>query len=114
MNKVAAMALAITTVGSFFIAIDNAEARPYWKTRVNHRQTRQQNRIFNGVSNGSLTRHETKNLEKREANLAATEWRYRHSGGGLSKTEAAKLEHRQDNISDSIYKQKHDGQTQGQ
>lgn len=107
MKKVAALALALSTFGSLALVSD-AEARPYWKTRVNQRQARQQSRLFQGVSNGSLTRRETRHLEKRETKLAVTEARYRRSGNGLSPAEAAKLEQRQDNISKSIYNQKHD------
>jgi hypothetical protein len=113
MKKIAAVAMSLAILGATFIAT-SAEARPAWKTRVNHRQARQQNRLYHGVQNDSLTRREHRNLQKRQAKLAATEARFRASGNGLTPAEAAKLENRQDNLSKSIYKQKHDNQTQPQ
>jgi uncharacterized lipoprotein YajG len=41
--------------------------------QVNRRETRQQNRIANGVKNGSLSPQEASHLEKREARLQKTE-----------------------------------------
>lgn len=113
MKKVAALALVLSLFGTFAIVSD-AEARPYWKKRVNVRQNRQQKRIFNGTTGGSLTMRENRNLQNQQAKLAATEARFRASGNGLTKNEAARLEVRQDAYSQNIYKQKHDNQVQPQ
>ncbi|MGC2766431.1 MAG: hypothetical protein WB607_13085 [Candidatus Acidiferrum sp.] len=41
--------------------------------QVNGRETNQQNRIANGVKNGSLSPKQTSNLEEREANVQSRE-----------------------------------------
>jgi hypothetical protein len=79
--------------------------------RINTRQARQQQRIYNGVSSGALTPGEYARLQKRQSRLAAKEAQMRASGGGLRPRERAKLEAGQDALSRAIYKQKHDAQT---
>ncbi len=109
MDKKFAFALAVGFAATTMIASTNqAEARRWG---VNARETRQQNRIYNGVANGSLTRHEAKRLEHQQAELAQREARMRHSGGGLSQRERAQLEHQENRMSHNIYNQKHDGQS---
>lgn len=110
MKNIVALAL-VSSFALSMCATTSAEARPYWKKRVNQRQTHQQTRIYNGASNGALTAREARRLEKRQGALAMREARYRHSGAGLTPAEAARLENQQDHLSKSIYKQKHDAQT---
>jgi hypothetical protein len=76
--------------------------------QVNGRETRQQNRIANGVKNGSLTPKETSNLEKREANVEKREQKdMAEHNGHLTKAEQKGINRQQNRISKSIYKDKH-------
>jgi hypothetical protein len=79
---------------------------------VDARRARQQQRIGEGVENGSLTAGEAARLEKKENKLGKEEARFRKSGGGLSASEKAKLEKQENALSKDISKQKHDAQTQ--
>lgn len=108
MNKNIAFAFAVGFAATTVLAsADQAEARRWG---VNARENRQQNRIYNGVENGSLTRHEARNLERQQSNLANREARMRASGGGLSNGERWKLERQENRMSGNIYNQKHDFQ----
>jgi hypothetical protein len=101
---------ALLSGGIIFGADSAADARPGFKTRVNHRQCRQQKRLFGGTKNGELTKREYGRLQKQQAKLAAREARMRASGNGLTRGEAARLENQQDALSKNIYQQKHDNQ----
>jgi hypothetical protein len=75
---------------------------------VNGREENQQNRIANGINNGSLSPKETANLERREASVQKQEQAdmAKHNGH-LTKAEQRHLNHRENRISKSIYKDKH-------
>jgi hypothetical protein len=75
---------------------------------VNRREENQQQRIGNGVKNGSLSPKETANLERREASVQREEKRdmAKHNGH-LTKAEQAKLNRRENRISRDIRKDKH-------
>jgi hypothetical protein len=76
--------------------------------QVNRRENRQQQRIANGVKNGSLSPKETANLEKREASVQRQEQRdMAKNNGHLTKAEQNNLNRRQNHISRSIAKDKH-------
>jgi uncharacterized lipoprotein YajG len=76
--------------------------------QVNSRETRQQNRIANGVKNGSLSPKQTSNLEKREANVQSREQKDMAAHNGhLTKAEQKGINRQQNRISKSIYKDKH-------
>jgi hypothetical protein len=77
---------------------------------VNGRAENQQQRIANGVSNGSMNPSETANVERREASVQKQEQNdmAKHNGH-LTKAEQRHLNQRQDRISHSIYKDKHNG-----
>lgn len=76
--------------------------------QVNSRETRQQQRIANGVKNGSLSPKETANLEKRENHIQREEQRdMAKNGGHLTKAEQNKINRQQNHVSRSIYKDKH-------
>lgn len=77
---------------------------------INKQQTRQEQRIQNGVQNGSLTPKETQRLERQEARISDLEAKDRNSNGGLSTRERAELNGLLNSESHQIYKQKHDGQ----
>src|SRR5277367_6151895 len=70
--------------------------------QVNGREENQQQRIANGVKNGSLSPAETANLEKREASVQRQEQRdmAKHNGH-LTKAEQDRLNARQNHISKS-------------
>jgi hypothetical protein len=75
--------------------------------QVQNRINRQETRIYQGVKNGSITRKEYKNLERREDNIEAARLRAIKSGGKLTKSEKYRLNHRLNNTSHSIYRAKH-------
>ncbi|MDX1981751.1 MAG: hypothetical protein SFV51_15890 [Bryobacteraceae bacterium] len=80
------------------------------ETRRGERARNQQARIRDGVQDGSLTRRETRKIERREADLARDARRMKATGGALTPAEKARIEARQDRLSRKIYKQKHDSQ----
>lgn len=80
---------------------------------IQERKDNQQERIGNGVENGSLTAGEASKLENKEKNLNAEERDMREDNGGkLTKADKAKLTQQQNRLSQGIYKQKHDAQVQ--
>jgi hypothetical protein len=77
---------------------------------VNQREQNQQNRIANGVKNGTLNAKQTSNLEKREASVQNREQKdMAKNNGHLTKAEQRGINRQQNRISRSIYKDKHDG-----
>ena len=80
---------------------------------VGQRKENQQDRIANGVANGSLTPHETTKLEKKEAKINRETRRDRSQNGGpLTGGEKAKINQQQNKVGHDIYKEKHDGEHQ--
>jgi len=77
---------------------------------VNQREQNQQDRIANGVKNGTLSPKQASNLEKREASVENREQKdmAKHNGH-LTKAEQRGINRQQNRISKSIYKDKHDG-----
>jgi broad specificity phosphatase PhoE len=75
---------------------------------IQERKENQQDRIANGVANGSLTPHETANLEHKEAGMNK-EIRHdrRQNGGNLTNKEKAKINRQQNKVSKDIYRDKH-------
>jgi hypothetical protein len=78
---------------------------------IHQRKENQQQRIGEGVENGSLTANEASKLEHKEAALNREEKKMK-SDGTLSPAERAKLQRQQNGLSKDIYKQKHDAQAQ--
>jgi hypothetical protein len=77
---------------------------------IQQRKENQQDRIANGVANGSLTPHETANLERKEAALNRETRRDRkQNGGNLTNKEKARINHQQNQLSRNIYRDKHNG-----
>ncbi len=80
---------------------------------VNARAQNQQNRIANGVNNGSLTPNEAANLQKRENNIQArTAADEAKNGGHLTAGETKRLNAAQDRASQKITDKKHNDNTQ--
>lgn len=76
---------------------------------VAHRETRQENRIYRGVQNGTLTNREYDRLQSQEARLNVLRTRDLHSGDGLSRREYVQLNRDENRLSRGIYRTKHDG-----
>ncbi len=74
---------------------------------VNAREENQQQRIGNGVKNGTLTPQQTSNLEKREAHVQNREQKdMAKNNGHLTKAEQNGINRQQNRISKSIAKDK--------
>ncbi|MGB6944278.1 MAG: hypothetical protein WBE37_17890 [Bryobacteraceae bacterium] len=75
---------------------------------IHQRKENQQDRIASGVKNGSLTPHETANLEGKEAAVNRETRRDRaQNGGNLTNKEKAQINHQQNRLSRNIYRDKH-------
>ena len=75
---------------------------------IQQRKENQQDRIANGMANGSLTPHETANLEHKEAGLNHEIRRdRRQNGGNLTNKEKAQVNRQQNQLSRNIYRDKH-------
>jgi hypothetical protein len=81
------------------------------KYTVNQRKENQQQRIGEGVENGSLTAAEAAKLEHKETNLNKEE-KAMKADGNFTPAERAKLQHQENKLSKDIYEQKHDAQKQ--
>ncbi len=88
--------------------------RPTTAPSVRQREDNQQGRIANGISDGQLTAGETKNLEKKEADINQERLDMRQENGGhLSAADKAALQQQQNKLSNQIYKDKHNSAVQG-
>jgi hypothetical protein len=80
---------------------------------IQERKENQQDRIANGVANGSLTPRETANLEHKEAALnRETRRDRRQNGGNLTNKEKAQVNRQQNKLSRNIYRDKHNAARQ--
>jgi hypothetical protein len=76
--------------------------------QVNGREQNQQNRIANGMKNGTLNSKQATNLEKRETSVQNREKKDMAAHNGhLTKAEQKGINRQQNRISKSIYKDKH-------
>ena len=91
----------------------SATGTAFAQGRVQQRQENQQDRIANGVKNGSLTPKETAHLENKEAKLnQEIRTDRKANGGNLTNNEKRQINRQQNRLSKDIYVQKHDGQHQ--
>jgi hypothetical protein len=75
---------------------------------IQQRKENQQDRIGNGVKNGSLTAGETTHLERKEAGVnREVRQDRRQNGGNLTNKEKAQVNRQQNRISRNIYRDKH-------
>ena len=74
--------------------------------RAANRQIRQQERIFQGVKSGELSRGEMARLERQQARIEGAKVLSRRDGV-VTKKEKVKLEVMQDKASHNIYRMKH-------
>ncbi|MBI5576402.1 MAG: hypothetical protein HY896_08565 [Deltaproteobacteria bacterium] len=77
---------------------------------IEQRQRNQQQRIYNGVQNGSLTPGEAARLEREQARIERQEQRFK-SDGNFTRRERAVINNRLDKSSGHIYREKHDRRT---
>ncbi|MDT8069227.1 MAG: hypothetical protein ROO76_13760 [Terriglobia bacterium] len=78
---------------------------------INQRKDNQQQRIGNGIENGSLTAGEATHLEKKETRINREENRMK-SDGTFTAAERARVRKQQSHLSKQIYNQKHAAQLQ--
>ncbi|MFN6144709.1 MAG: hypothetical protein ACK48A_21255 [Pseudanabaena sp.] len=74
---------------------------------IHERQVNQQERIYQGVQEGTISQQESKNLQAREAKIAAQRRAYLKDGE-LTKKEAFRLTNAQNRASRAIYRDRHD------
>ena len=80
--------------------------------QVNRRETRQQQRIGNGVKSGQLTPGETKRLERGEQRLQNNEKKdMAKDNGHLTKQDQRQLNRESNRMSKRIYNDKHNAKT---
>jgi hypothetical protein len=90
------------------VSISFAQTNPTPPGTVGERKQNQQDRIANGIDSGQLTAGETKNLERREANLNRNERQMRAADDGhLTAADRAGLNRQENHISNNIYQDKH-------
>ena len=112
-SSLAAMAQTSGTPSTTTPATATSTSAPVTGKTIQERKNNQQERIGNGVENGSLTAGEAANLEKKESNLNKEERNMRAADGGkLTDADKAKLTRQQNTLSKDIYQQKHDAQVQ--
>lgn len=111
-NKVIAIAAAAALLIPIATAQETSTATTTTnKATINERRENQQERIGNGVENGSLTAGEAGRLEHKEAALNK-EIHTMKSDGNFTAAERARVHRQQTALSHQIYNQKHDAQTQ--
>jgi len=104
------MFLIFVATGMMMSAAGDVQAQ-----EIQERKENQQDRIANGVANGSLTPHETANLENKEAALnRETRRDRRQNGGNLTNKEKAQINRQQNRLSKNIYRDKHNAAHQAQ
>jgi hypothetical protein len=78
--------------------------------RIKERQENQEQRITNGVENGTLSPGETAHLENQQAKLdPEIRTDRKHNGGNLTNNEKRQINRQQNQLSRNIYRTKHDG-----
>jgi hypothetical protein len=102
----------IAALSTAFAADDTAAKPEDKKGRIATRKDKQQDRVAEGVKDGSLTAKEAAKIEAKEAKLNREIRQDRKDGKGLTPKERAKIEAKQDKMSREIYKEKHDKQKQ--
>ena len=107
----------VLTLGTFSLGLVAQQVQPApmepnkKPATIQQRKENQQQRIGEGVENGSLTSKEASRLEHKEAALNAEQKRMK-ADGTLSPAERARLQRQQSTLSKNIYRQKHDAQVQ--
>jgi len=91
----------------------NAATQNYGKSEVGQRQTKQQQRIAQGIKSGQLTAGETAKLENQQKGINQQVKADRAANGGkLTTGEKKQVNKEQNAASKNIYKKKHSANTQ--
>jgi hypothetical protein len=98
-RSMVSVAIAASITSIIIAATSTASANDF-----NNRITNQQQRISNGLGNGTINAREFSNLTNRQINLNTAFLRDTQDGRGLTRSERYKLNRRADNISRSIYR----------
>ena len=86
----------------------NANTAHYGNNEVGQRRQNQQNRIANGVRNGSLTAGQTAKLENKQQGINREVSGMRQANGGkLTNTDKKAVNQQQNKASKQIYNKKH-------
>ncbi len=96
--------LAITSVVSTFSLVNPSSASA---GTIYNREVNQQERIYKGVQQGTISQREYQNLERREERID-TQRRYYLRDGHLNRQEAAHLTREENRVSNAIYRDRHD------
>lgn len=104
-TTLAMFALTLASAASFAQSASAPAATP----GVDLRQSRQEQRIQQGVASGQLTPRETQRLEREQAAISKTEANAK-ADGTVTPQERKKLHRMQDRASKDIHHQKHDKQ----
>ncbi len=96
--------LAVTSVVSAIAFLNPSSASA---GTIRDREINQQQRIYQGVKQGEISQKEYRNLEIREAKIAA-ERRAFLRDGNLSTREKLRLTNDQNRVSNAIYRDRHD------
>jgi hypothetical protein len=103
-----------TVIGSLLLATTSF-AQDGKEGKIQQRKENQQQRIGNGVKNGSLTAGETSKLEHQESKVnKEVRTDRKANGGNLTNNEKKQVNHQQNKMSKEIYNDKHNAAKQGQ
>jgi hypothetical protein len=95
-------------IGILVAAAVGMTSLPAFAAKVDRRERRQQQRIDQGVQNGSLNPNEAAHLERRDAHIDREVARDRAKNGGtLTPGERRKVERQENRTSRAIYREKH-------
>ncbi len=109
--KLAVVITALALAGTAVLAQNNTTT-PKPGT-IEQREDNQQQRIGNGVENGSLTAGEAARIERQEAGLNKEVKAMRQENGGkLTPADRRLVNQQQNRLSKEIYREKHDAQVQ--
>lgn len=110
--------MALLILGGFAICVPAGFAQSNGTTTsnpptINQRKENQQDRIGNGVENGSLTAGETRSLERQQKGLNQEEHQMRAlDNGKLTNADRKVLNQQQNHLSKEIYQDKHNAAAQ--
>ncbi len=98
---------AVSLIGALFAA--NVADAQHRSGHINRTQKDQRHRIHHGIKNGSITRHEAKQLRGQQAKIRHYK-QMAKADGRITPRERAIIRHEQRRANRNIYVQKHDGQ----
>ena len=111
--KISLFSAALAILALPAVAQNTTTTTPPTAQQIQQRKENQQDRIGQGVASGELTAGETKNLERKEADINKEEHQMSaENGGKLTAADKAKITHQQNQLSNQIYKDKHNSAAQ--